>query len=82
MACLHQFENGVCRGCGQQEQRIAYQTFANIQNNLGLHRHLEVIYVVDGYSAWITSDDGAVHIETESEPTILEALEALERLLA
>lgn len=56
--------------------------FERIENQVGLHKSLYVIYTVSGYLASIEDDVTLKNIyEGEIEPTVEGALESLERAL-
>lgn len=44
---------------------------------VGLHEGIEIIYVVDGYEAMLTEDDGAIAARSAFGETIVDALCAL-----
>lgn len=54
-----------------------------IENKLGLHQEVRVIYVVTGYQAMFEQEDGRVGNEFEGEvmPSVHAAIESLEQVM-
>lgn len=53
-----------------------------VQNRLGLHEELTVVYVVDGYEASLTSADGNVTVASVKATTLSSALYLLAGILS
>ena len=49
----------------------------NLQKALGLHERVEIIYVVDGYEAIFSTQDGNIQVASARGTTVVEALTAL-----
>ena len=60
----------------------AGERWPTLNQRLGLHQRIEVIYVVDGYEATLASEDGFVAITSAQGETIAVAIDALEAKLA
>ena len=71
-------ENG-CRAFLASEPRVQE---AGVEEFLGLHEGIEIVYVVDGYEATLTTHDGATSKATGTGATVAEALRALARALS
>jgi len=56
-------------------------TYTHIDRLLGIHEHLTVTYVVDGYEADFYTDDGDTWVLREYGGTIEKALESLDQRL-
>lgn len=52
--------------------------YTNLEEKLGLHQEISVIYVVDGYCARLLSADGTVTIEESHGDTIADAMADLD----
>lgn len=48
-----------------------------LEDILGLHEEIEIIYVVDGYEATLLTGDGARRVRTVKADTVLEAIQGL-----
>ncbi len=53
-----------------------------IEKNMGLHERFELLYVVDGYQAELSTLDGDVTVERQNGGTVAEAIIALAEKLS
>lgn len=53
----------------------------SLEDRLGLHEDIKIIYVVDGYEAEMLTDDGQTHVACGRGETIRAALDDLEKRL-
>ena len=59
------------------ETREADSLLEYLEDWMGLHRSVEIFYVVDGYRVELTSDDGNTVAHTGEGPSLLRALQNL-----
>lgn len=56
-------------------------SYPKLDRRLGLHEELSIYYVVDGFCASLSTDDGSKCIDMADGPTLEEAIAALEAKL-
>lgn len=72
----------VCNKCGWSTglpptEPDAVEALRELDAEVGLHESIEIIYIVDGFEATLTTHDGASTRRSATGATILEALRAL-----